>query len=95
VPLVTLYPLLPLPPLAPRSIDALASSTDAVAPVLTPAFAVAEGGPAAKIAMSEKEFRWALNADAMATEKLAEGIRGFSADLRSLENVIRPMLEAK
>jgi transaldolase len=35
--------------------------------------------------MSEKEFRLALNQDAMATEKLAEGIRGFVADQIKLE----------
>lgn len=33
----------------------------------------------------EKAFRWALNENAMATEKLAEGIRNFAADTRKLE----------
>ena len=33
-------------------------------------------------------FRFALNADAMATEKLAEGIRNFVADQIKLEQVI-------
>lgn len=37
----------------------------------------------------EKLFRWVLNEDAMATEKLAEGIRRFAADLRKLEDFIR------
>jgi transaldolase len=37
-----------------------------------------------KITMNETMFRWMLNEDAMATEKLAEGIRGFAADLRKL-----------
>jgi len=37
----------------------------------------------------EKLFRWLLNEDAMATEKLAEGIRRFAADLRKLEDFIR------
>lgn len=36
----------------------------------------------------EAEFRWALNEDAMATEKLAEGIRNFMADQRSLEELL-------
>jgi transaldolase len=31
-------------------------------------------------------FRWALNDDAMATEKLAEGIRAFAADAGKLDN---------
>ncbi|CBV42008.1 transaldolase [Halomonas elongata] len=36
----------------------------------------------------EAEFRWALNEDAMATEKLAEGIRKFMADQRKLETLL-------
>jgi transaldolase len=37
---------------------------------------------------SEKSFRWALNEDAMATEKLAEGIRAFAADAVKLDRLI-------
>lgn len=36
-------------------------------------------------ALNENAFRWALNEDAMATEKLAEGIRRFADDQRKLE----------
>jgi transaldolase len=39
---------------------------------------------AERIAVDEKTFRWLLNEDAMATEKLAEGIRKFYADARQL-----------
>jgi len=42
-----------------------------------------------RIAMNEATFRWMLNEDAMATEKLAEGIRGFSADLDKLKSYLR------
>jgi transaldolase len=35
--------------------------------------------------LDEKTFRWLLNEDAMATEKLAEGIRKFNADARHLQ----------
>lgn len=42
--------------------------------------------------MSEAEFRWAMNEDAMATEKLAEGIRKFAADQRKLEQLIQSQL---
>lgn len=42
-----------------------------------------------KIEMDEKTFRWMMNEDAMATEKLAEGIRNFSKDIVSLEKVIQ------
>ena len=38
--------------------------------------------------LSEAEFRWQMNEDAMATEKLAEGIRGFTADQIKLEKVL-------
>lgn len=41
-----------------------------------------------KIATDEASFRWQMNEDAMATEKLAEGIRKFSADLVKLESFI-------
>jgi transaldolase len=37
----------------------------------------------------EASFRWALNEDAMATEKLAEGIRAFAADTCMLEALIQ------
>lgn len=42
-----------------------------------------------KIEMDEKSFRWMLNQDAMATEKLAEGIRNFTADLIKLEMYVQ------
>lgn len=38
--------------------------------------------------ITESEFRWDMNQDAMATEKLAEGIRNFSKDLVSLEALL-------
>ncbi len=41
-----------------------------------------------KIAMDEKTFRWMFNQDAMATEKLSEGIRKFAADYVKLEKTI-------
>jgi len=39
----------------------------------------------------EKRFRWALNEDAMATEKLAEGIRAFAADAARLDRLIEDL----
>lgn len=44
----------------------------------------AKASDEAKIDMDENTFRWMLNEDAMATEKLAEGIRGFASDLHKL-----------
>ncbi len=37
---------------------------------------------------TESEFRWSMNQDAMATEKLAEGIRNFTADQVRLEELL-------
>lgn len=41
-----------------------------------------------KITMDEKTFRWMMNEDPMATEKLAEGIRNFTKDIVSLETIV-------
>ncbi len=41
-----------------------------------------------KIHVDEKAFRWALNEDPMTTEKLAEGIRNFAKDTRTLETFL-------
>ena len=38
--------------------------------------------------LNEAQFRWAMNEDAMATEKLAEGIRQFARDQEKLEAVM-------
>lgn len=42
--------------------------------------------------MTEEEFRFALNEDAMATEKLAEGIRGFVVDQIKMETALAAKL---
>jgi transaldolase len=42
-----------------------------------------------KIHLDEKAFRWMHNEDAMAVEKLSEGIRNFYADTRKLEDHVR------
>ena len=43
-------------------------------------------------ALSETEFRWDMNEDAMATEKLAEGIRNFTIDQIKLEDMLQEYL---
>jgi transaldolase len=42
-----------------------------------------------KLKLDESSFRWMLNEDQMATEKLAEGIRNFTKDLIKLEDYIK------
>jgi transaldolase len=52
-------------------------------------------GPApARITMDEKRFRWMLNEDQMATEKLSDGIRLFAKDLRALRTMVEQRLAA-
>lgn len=48
--------------------------------------------PAPLESLDEKAFRWAMNEDAMATEKLSEGIRLFAKDLVSLRDMVRKEL---
>ena len=48
--------------------------------------------PLHKIEIDEKAFRWMLNENAMATEKLSEGIRNFAKDLGKLEKIIEQRL---
>lgn len=45
-----------------------------------------------KVVLDEAAFRWAMNEDAMATEKLAEGIRNFARDQVKLEQLITAQL---
>ncbi|MBL9190796.1 MAG: transaldolase [Opitutaceae bacterium] len=72
--------------IAPPLLAELAASQDAVVRKLSPAAAAADLQP--KVSFDEKAFRFALNEDAMATEKTAEGIRLFSADIVKLEQLI-------
>ena len=45
-----------------------------------------------RFSVDEARFRWDMNEDAMATEKLADGIRRFAADQRLLENKLQALL---
>ena len=44
-----------------------------------------------KVSFNESAFRFALNEDAMATEKTAQGIRAFSADIVKLEKLVEQL----
>lgn len=62
--------------IAPKLLDELASEQGGLPRALSPENA----SGVARIGMDEARFRWEMNADAMAAEKLAEGIRNFHAD---------------
>lgn len=69
--------------ISPNLLAELESKAEFVKPVLT--VESAKSTDLTRIRFDEKSFRWALNEDAMATEKLAEGIRLFARDAEKLE----------
>lgn len=72
--------------ISPALLEELAAETGDLPRQLSPD---AGGDSEAKITLSESAFRLDLNQDAMATEKLAEGIRNFIADQERLEQRIK------
>ncbi len=72
--------------IAPALLDELAELPGDVSRALTPDAARAQLPPA--IDVSERAFRWQLNENPMATEKLSEGIRRFHADSVSLKRYL-------
>jgi transaldolase len=73
--------------------DLLAKLAEATGPVERKLdAAAAKALPLERLALDEKTFRFLLNEDAMATEKTAEGIRKFSADIVKLEQLIAAKL---
>ena len=73
--------------IAPSLLEKLSNNYDPIERQLFPTTSVLPEG-SAKLDVSEANFRFVLNQDAMATEKLAEGIRGFVADIIKLEKII-------
>ncbi len=72
--------------ISPALLEELAAGTDPVPRKLDPKAAAA--ADLERVVFDEPAFRFALNEDAMATEKTAEGIRIFSADIVKLEKLI-------
>jgi transaldolase len=79
--------------ISPALLDALAGAEGELPRRLSPD-SVADAP--ARMTLDEKTFRFLLNEDAMATEKLSEGIRSFVKDLRGLRALVaRRLDEAK
>jgi transaldolase len=72
--------------ISPQLLGELKADTGPIVRKLDPARARASDLP--RVSFDEKAFRFAFNEDAMATEKTAEGIRVFAADIRKLEQLI-------
>lgn len=73
--------------ISPKLLGELQSTEGQLARKLDPQ--AAKSADLQKVHLDEKSFRWMLNEDAMATEKLAEGIRKFSEDLDKLKASVR------
>jgi transaldolase len=78
--------------IAPDLLEKLAKAEGEIPRKLSPENARAQSID--KIRLDEKAFRWMHNEDAMATEKLAEGIRRFDADARKLEKLLTSLSAA-
>ena len=72
--------------IAPALLESLAKDHGTLTRALDGTHAATQGE--ARLATDEASFRFALNEDAMATEKLSEGIRLFAKDLRALRAMV-------
>ena len=69
--------------ISPELLADLAAAPGELTPALTPEMAARDGGE--RIHLDEPRYRWLHNQDAMAVEKLSDGIRRFDQDARALE----------
>lgn len=76
--------------ISPKLLGELGASGDVVAKKLD--VAAAKKAPLEKISVDEAKFRWMLNEDQMASDKLSDGIRKFAADSRKLETMLRGLI---
>lgn len=77
--------------ISPKLLGELEAKNDAVPKKLSKD--VAQKMDLQKLELTESKFRWLLNEDQMATDKLSDGIRKFAADSIKLENMIKPLLK--
>ena len=78
--------------IAPDLLEILSRAEGDIARRLSPEGAKKD--PVQKISINEASFRWMHNEDAMANDKLADGIRRFDADARKLEKLITSLAAA-
>ena len=78
--------------IAPALLDELIAKNDSMEMKLD-ATASALMKDITKIDITEQTFRWNMNENPMATEKLAEGIRSFAADIVQLEAIIQKKIQ--
>ncbi|KAH0557785.1 Transaldolase [Cotesia glomerata] len=78
--------------ISPKLLEDLEKSHEPVRKMLAPE--VAKKADLKKISLSEAQFRWMLNEDQMATDKLSDGIRKFAVDMRKLEQLLQEKIQA-
>lgn len=76
--------------ISPKLLGELGASAEAVPKKLDAT--AAKKAPLEKITIDEARFRWMLNEDQMASDKLSDGIRKFAADSRKLETMLRGLI---
>ena len=77
--------------ISPNLLAELQQSTAPLPRKLSPE--IARDSQIEKLPLDEKKYRWLLNENAMATEKMAEGIRLFHADARKLAQFVAAKLD--
>lgn len=78
--------------ISPKLLSDLEQSTDVIEHKLS--IANAKKCNIEKISLNEAQFRWMLNEDQMATEKLSDGIRKFAVDARKLELLLTDVIKS-
>ncbi|GIX85018.1 probable transaldolase [Caerostris darwini] len=73
--------------ISPKLLQELANSNDEIHRYLSPE--TAKNMNLEKVSFDEAKFRWELNDDPMANDKLSDGIRKFAADAVKLENLLK------
>jgi Transaldolase len=76
--------------ISPELMKELSESTELLERKLDPE--KAKSAKVDKLELDERKFRWLLNENAMATDKTAEGIRKFAADVVKLEKLVATKL---
>ena len=74
--------------ISPQLMDELANNNDTVITSLV----ASKACPNEEAVLTQAQFRWQMNEDPMATEKLAEGIRNFAIDQVKLEKQLTDLL---
>ncbi len=76
--------------ISPKLLEELENSNELLEPSLTPEKAAQS--KMEKVNLDQMSFRWHMNENPMANQKLSEGIRRFSNDIRTLEKYIQGQL---